>query len=103
MQPSVAQTPSTFHGLPKSACWGRRVPRSCLEGCTFTETSHPSFPSEIVQTTRCHVCSAQRLREELKEIALKRCDDSVAKFAACAREKGMMVVFSCREQNRLSE
>eukprot|EP00752_Nemacystus_decipiens_P009531 g8519.t1 len=42
-----------------------------------------------------------RLREELKEIALKRCDDSVAKFAACAREKGMMVVFSCREQNRL--
>lgn len=46
---------------------------------------------------------AQRLREELKEIALKRCDDSVAKFAACAREKGMMVVFSCREQNRLSE
>lgn len=45
----------------------------------------------------------QRLREELKEIALKRCDDSVAKFAACAREKGMMVVFSCREQNKSSE
>eukprot|EP00904_Undaria_pinnatifida_P007037 jgi/Undpi1/3463/HiC_scaffold_16.g06835.m1 len=42
-----------------------------------------------------------RLQEELKEIALKRCDDSVAKFAACAREKGMLVVFSCREQNRL--
>ncbi|CAM9659581.1 unnamed protein product [Pylaiella littoralis] len=42
-----------------------------------------------------------RLREELKEIALKRCDDSVAKFAACAREKGMMVVFSCREQNAM--
>ncbi|CAN0128640.1 unnamed protein product [Ectocarpus sp. 12 AP-2014] len=42
-----------------------------------------------------------RLREELKEIALKRCDDSVAKFAACARDKGMLVVFSCREQNAL--
>lgn len=45
----------------------------------------------------------QRLQEELKEIALKKCDDSVAKFAACAKEKGMWVVFSCREQNRQSE
>lgn len=60
--------------------------------------SHPLTPhnSDVF-------CRAQRLREELKEIALKRCDESVAKFAACAREKGMMVVFSCREQNALSE
>ncbi|CAN0061988.1 unnamed protein product [Ascophyllum nodosum] len=43
----------------------------------------------------------QRLQDELKEIALKKCDDSVAKFAACAKEKGMWVVFSCREQSRL--
>lgn len=68
------------------------------------KTSRLLISSETAQR-RCVLilCSAQRLREELKEIALKRCDDSVAKFAACAREKGMMVVFSCRGQNKLSE
>lgn len=54
------------------------------------------FPRSLI-----HPC--QRLREELKEIALKKCDESVAKFAVCAKEKGMWVVFSCREQNRQSE
>lgn len=60
----------------------------------------PCLPCPAVQ---CGLSAGQRLQEELKEIALKRCDDSVAKFAACAREKGMLVVFSCREQSKLSE
>lgn len=73
-------------------------------------TSHRNAPLVVlwacvcVATATCLLIAClQRLREELKEIALKRCDDSVAKFAACAREKGMLVVFSCREQNALSE
>jgi Cytochrome c oxidase biogenesis protein Cmc1 like len=41
-----------------------------------------------------------RLREELKEIALKRCDAELSAFAECARAKGLMVVFSCRGQNK---
>ena len=39
----------------------------------------------------------QRLREELKEIALAQCKDTVAEFAKCAKESGMMVVFSCKK------
>eukprot|EP00611_Tribonema_gayanum_P015660 TRINITY_DN2753_c0_g1_i1.p1 TRINITY_DN2753_c0_g1~~TRINITY_DN2753_c0_g1_i1.p1 ORF type:complete len:101 (-),score=18.41 TRINITY_DN2753_c0_g1_i1:64-366(-) len=42
----------------------------------------------------------QRLRDELKEIALKKCDAEVATFVACAKAKGLMVAFSCRTENR---
>lgn len=45
----------------------------------------------------------QRLREELRELALRQCKDSVAKFAGCATDNGIWLVISCREQNRLSE
>lgn len=77
-----------------SGPWGCVVQ---YEQLNFLMRDHLSFsPRSLI-----HPC--QRLREELKEIALKKCDESVAKFAVCAKEKGMWVVFSCREQNRQSE
>ena len=39
-----------------------------------------------------------QLRRELKEIALETCDPVIKSFAECSQEKGLMVVFSCREQ-----
>jgi COX assembly mitochondrial protein 1 len=41
-----------------------------------------------------------RLRQELKDKALRICDPQVKAFAECAQEKGLMVVFSCREYHQ---
>ena len=41
----------------------------------------------------------QEARSELNEIALLKCDDYVRAFAECAQEKGMMVVFMCRDKS----
>lgn len=45
----------------------------------------------------------QRLREELKEIALDRCAKEVKAFAACASAAGLKVIFSCRDENQAGE
>jgi COX assembly protein 1 len=37
-----------------------------------------------------------QLRQQLKDEALEICDPHVAKFAECAKEKGLLVVWSCR-------
>jgi hypothetical protein len=41
-----------------------------------------------------------QLRQELKEIAMEKCKAPIAAFAGCAEEKGIMVVFSCRDLHR---
>ena len=39
------------------------------------------------------------LREINNERALSLCEDKLKAFADCAKEKGLMVVVSCRKQN----
>lgn len=41
-----------------------------------------------------------RLRQELNDIAIAKCHDVISKFAECAKEQGLMVVFRCRQHNR---
>ncbi|TMW56918.1 hypothetical protein Poli38472_002843 [Pythium oligandrum] len=41
-----------------------------------------------------------KLRQELNDIAIAKCRDTTEKFAVCARESGLMVIFRCREQNK---
>lgn len=36
-----------------------------------------------------------QLRQDLKDKAMEICDPQIKAFAACAQEKGLMVVFSC--------
>jgi hypothetical protein len=38
-----------------------------------------------------------QMRRELKEIAMEKCSTPIEAFARCANEKGLMVVFSCRD------
>ena len=38
-----------------------------------------------------------QLRQELKEEALEICDPEVKAFAKCSSEKGLLVIFSCRD------
>ena len=42
----------------------------------------------------------QKLREELHEIALAKCDSVIREFVDCSKEAGILVVFKCREQNK---
>ncbi|CAM9259270.1 unnamed protein product [Choristocarpus tenellus] len=58
-----------------------------------------SISNATLAPTRCCFLF-KRLREELKDIALKKCDSDIAKFVACSREKGMLVIFSCRQQSK---
>lgn len=114
--PHFRQTPSLYIIAPESPRQGRTIARSCHREATRSlkpvarsiyccgSLRKPFKRRVICFASFCFVLfRAQRLREELKEIALKRCDDSVAEFAACAREKGMLVVFSCREKNKASK
>ncbi len=39
-----------------------------------------------------------QLRRELKEKALEICDPVIKSFAECSQEKGLWVIFSCKEQ-----
>ena len=41
-----------------------------------------------------------RVRSEFKEEAVKKCGKEIKEFAECAKEKGLMVVISCRKLNR---
>jgi hypothetical protein len=41
-----------------------------------------------------------QIRSEFKEEALTKCKPEIGAFAGCAREKGLMVVISCRKFNR---
>lgn len=36
-----------------------------------------------------------QLRRELKEVAMEKCQPEIGKFAECAQEKGLMVIWSC--------
>jgi COX assembly protein 1 len=38
------------------------------------------------------------LRQQLREEALEKCDPVVRAFSECSQERGLMVVFSCRQQ-----
>lgn len=40
------------------------------------------------------------MRQELNDIAIKKCADVTAKFGQCARENGLMVVIKCRDHNK---
>lgn len=40
-------------------------------------------------------------RKELSAIATKKCDSTLGAFARCAEANGLMVVFNCREENRV--
>ncbi|CAN0185707.1 unnamed protein product, partial [Phaeothamnion confervicola] len=40
-----------------------------------------------------------RLQEELKLIALKKCDDQVRAFVECSKANGILVVLSCRRES----
>jgi len=40
------------------------------------------------------------MRREMKEKALEICQPQVSAFAECAREKGLMVIFSCRKLHK---
>ena len=40
------------------------------------------------------------LRKQLQTLAKQMCRDKTEAFGRCAQEKGMMVVFSCRKENR---
>ena len=42
----------------------------------------------------------QKLREELHEIALAKCDNIIRDFVDCSKASGILVVFKCREQNK---
>ncbi|KAF0694486.1 Aste57867_14654 [Aphanomyces stellatus] len=42
-----------------------------------------------------------KVKQELNAIALANCRDKTAAFVECSKEHGMMVVFKCREQNRI--
>mmetsp|Transcript_6734 Transcript_6734/g.19867 ORF Transcript_6734/g.19867 Transcript_6734/m.19867 type:complete len:97 (+) Transcript_6734:262-552(+) len=39
-------------------------------------------------------------RKELSAVAIKKCDEFLAAFSACARRENLMVVFNCRAENR---
>ncbi|TYZ62439.1 hypothetical protein PybrP1_008681 [[Pythium] brassicae (nom. inval.)] len=41
-----------------------------------------------------------KLRQELNDIAIAKCRDVTASFAACAQEQGLLVVFKCRALNK---
>lgn len=40
------------------------------------------------------------MRQELNDIATAKCRPITEKFAICAKEQGLLVVFRCRQQNR---
>ncbi|CAK4702728.1 hypothetical protein LEN26_009033 [Aphanomyces euteiches] len=42
-----------------------------------------------------------KLKQELNAIALQKCREYTSAFVECSKENGMMVVFKCREQNRV--
>mmetsp|Transcript_27249 Transcript_27249/g.31096 ORF Transcript_27249/g.31096 Transcript_27249/m.31096 type:complete len:107 (-) Transcript_27249:164-484(-) len=41
-----------------------------------------------------------QIRQDFKEEAQKKCSTEIRNFAQCAKEKGLMVIFSCRSYNR---
>lgn len=41
-----------------------------------------------------------QMRRELKEIAMEKCNAPIEAFAGCAKENGLLVVFSCRHLHR---
>ena len=38
-----------------------------------------------------------RMRQDLKEEALEKCHPEVSKFAECAQEQGLLVIFKCNQ------
>ena len=43
----------------------------------------------------------EALRSKMKQIATKNCDEKVKDFVQCSKDSGLMVIWSCREQNRV--
>eukprot|EP00546_Thalassionema_frauenfeldii_P000116 CAMPEP_0178935558 /NCGR_PEP_ID=MMETSP0786-20121207/24623_1 /TAXON_ID=186022 /ORGANISM="Thalassionema frauenfeldii, Strain CCMP 1798" /LENGTH=109 /DNA_ID=CAMNT_0020613741 /DNA_START=33 /DNA_END=362 /DNA_ORIENTATION=+ len=41
-----------------------------------------------------------QIRQEFKEEAQAKCAPEIRKFAECAQEKGLLVIFSCRSFNQ---
>jgi COX assembly protein 1 len=42
----------------------------------------------------------EALRSKMKLLATKNCDHKVKDFVRCSQENGLMVVWTCRQQNR---
>ncbi|CAM9511062.1 unnamed protein product [Discosporangium mesarthrocarpum] len=40
------------------------------------------------------------LRDELKDMALRKCDADISKFVKCSKDYGLLVVFACRQQSK---
>ncbi|DAZ95528.1 TPA: hypothetical protein N0F65_005220 [Lagenidium giganteum] len=60
------------------------------------ETAKEHFRSSRLQWSNQ---AEHRLRQELNDIAIAKCRDVTEKFAQCAKDEGLMVVFRCRELN----
>lgn len=43
---------------------------------------------------------AQKLKQELSDIAIAKCRSVSEQFAECAKANGFMVVFKCRDHNK---
>lgn len=41
------------------------------------------------------------LRKELNDIALQQCQEKVKDFVECSKASGLLVVFQCREKNKV--
>lgn len=41
-----------------------------------------------------------QMRREFKDMALDKCSEHVRRFALCAEEQGLMVVFNCRHHSK---
>lgn len=39
-----------------------------------------------------------QMKQELREVAMEKCDPQIKEFAMCGQEKGLWVVWSCQKQ-----
>mmetsp|Transcript_16877 Transcript_16877/g.64270 ORF Transcript_16877/g.64270 Transcript_16877/m.64270 type:complete len:99 (+) Transcript_16877:152-448(+) len=50
------------------------------------------------RTSRLSTKVDRKLREELHQLAYKKCDEEAQRFVSCSKANGFLVVFNCREQ-----